>query len=430
MALTRYRLPASGAAAVSPAIQSYTHTQSTRRPLPTSDATALATQAYTPDAADDPDPGDAHHVQLVSAALTTGTVFDVGNAIKLAIQGLEAHAANNLNVQLWAGVYSNDGATLRQTLLGKTEQASELGTALAGRFLSTTVANAYTTIAGDRLVIEVSVEGDPGGGGGVQGHNASLRWGSDGAGGDLAESDGETGTTLNPWFEIEDTQATIVEAEGASAGAGSTNGLAASVPTATGASTGAASVAAIAAAIWLGLGSVAAGASVNGIGAETAGAEGASSAVAVVTGSASALVLSEGAASGVAVVTGDGEDAAGGTIIEADGASAGVASANGVAAALTVVVGDGAGVASAAGVAAAFWLSDGASEATAAASGVAAALSVALGAAVGTAQASGVASAFVLAEGAAGGQATVIGRAVGGVFIAPIGSLNLLGAGR
>jgi hypothetical protein len=410
MALTRYRLPASGAAAVSPAIQSYTHTQSTRRPLPTSDATALATQAYTPDAADDPDPGDAHHVQFVSDALTTATVFDVGNAIKCAIQGLEAHAANNLNVQLWVGVYSNDGATLRQTLLGKTEQASELGTALAGRFLSTTVANAYTTIAGDRLVIEVSVEGDPGGGGGVQGHNASLRWGSDGAGGDLAESDGETGTTLNPWFEIEDTQATIVEAEGASAGAGSTNGLAASVPTATGASTGAASVAAIAAAIWLGLGSVAAGASTNGIGAGTAGADGASSAVAVVTGSASVLVLSEGAASGIAVVTGEGEDAAGGTVIEADGASAGVASAN--------------------GMAVAFWLSDGASEATASVSGVAAALSVAVGAAIGAAESSGVASACVLAEGAAVGQATVIGRAVGGVFIAPIGSLNLLGAGR
>jgi hypothetical protein len=412
MALTRYRLPASGAAAVSPAIQSYTHTQSTRRPLPTSDATALATQAYTPDAADDPDPGDAHHVQLVSAALTTGTVFDVGNAIKLAIQGLEAHAANNLNVQLWAGVYSNDGATLRQTLLGKTEQASELGTALAGRFLSTTVANAYTTIAGDRLVIEVSVEGDPGGGGGVQGHNASLRWGSDGAGGDLAESDGETGTTLNPWFEIEDTQATIVEAEGASAGAGSTNGLAASVPTATGASTGAASVAAIAAAIWLGLGAVAAGASVNGIGAGTAGADGASSAVAVVTGSASVLVLSEGAASGVAVVTGEGEDAAGGTVIEADGASAGVASAN--------------------GMAVAFWLSDGASEATASVSGVGAALTAADGASTGAAQVSGIASALVLAEGAAAAIAIVTGQGqvVGGFYVAPVGSLGLLGAGR
>jgi len=185
---------------------------------------------------------------------------------------------------------------------------------------------------------------------------------------------------------------------------------ASSIVEADGASSGAATVAAIAAAIWLGVGAVAAGASVNGIGAGTATADGAVSAVAVVTGSASVVALSEGAAVGTAVVTGEGEDAAGGTIIEADGASAGVASAN--------------------GMAVAFWLSDGASEATASVSGVAAALSVAVGAAIGAAESSGVASACVLAEGAAVGQATVIGRAVGGVFIAPIGSLNLLGAGR
>src|SRR3990167_5341431 len=143
MGLVRYRLPTSGTAGASPAIQSYTHTQSTRRPLPTSDATALATQAYTPDGADHGGAGDAHHVQFVSDALTTGTVFSVGNTIKFAVQGLEAHAANNLNVQVWVGVYSNDGATLRQTLLGKTEAAVELLTTLRNNFISATGANAY-----------------------------------------------------------------------------------------------------------------------------------------------------------------------------------------------------------------------------------------------------------------------------------------------
>src|SRR5688572_6876516 len=106
MALARYRLPANGAAAVSPAIQSYSHTQTTRRPLPTSGSTALATQAYTPDGADHGSAGDAHHVQFVSDALTVGTIFAVGASIKLCVQALEAHANNNLNLQLWVGVYS------------------------------------------------------------------------------------------------------------------------------------------------------------------------------------------------------------------------------------------------------------------------------------------------------------------------------------
>ena len=164
----------------------------------------MATVAYTPDGADHGTAGDSLHRQFVSSALTAGTVFSVGNTLKLAVQGLEAHANNNLNVQLWVGVYSSSHA-LQQTLRGKVEQATELATSLTNRFLSTTVANAYTTVTGDYLVVEISVEGSPGGGGGVQGHNASLRWGSDGGSGDLPENDTETGTGFNPWFEIQTT---------------------------------------------------------------------------------------------------------------------------------------------------------------------------------------------------------------------------------
>jgi hypothetical protein len=207
VAVQRYRLPASGAAAVSPAIQTYTHTQSTRRPLPTSDSTALATQAYTPDAVDDLDPGDAHHVQFVSDALTTGTIFTSGETIKLCVQCLEAVGGNNLFLQLWAGVYSSDGSTLQQTLRGKVSHGTECATSARSRFLSTTIANSYTTVAGDRLVIELSLQGDPTGAGGVQGHNGSMRFGSDGAGGDIPEADENTDTTVNPWFEIQYTAA-------------------------------------------------------------------------------------------------------------------------------------------------------------------------------------------------------------------------------
>lgn len=205
MALLRYRLPASGAAAVSPAFQTYSHNQSTRRILPTSDSTALANQAYTPDAADHLVAGDAMHVQFVSDQLIAGIVFASGETVKLCVQGLEAHASNNLFTQIWVGVYSSDGSTLQATLRSKVADGTELGTSLNSRILSSTLSGGYTTAANDRLVVEVSLTGTPSGSGGVQGHNGTIRFGANGAGGDLAENDSQTGTTLNPWFEIQAT---------------------------------------------------------------------------------------------------------------------------------------------------------------------------------------------------------------------------------
>lgn len=205
MALNRFRLPLSGAAAVSPAFQSYTHTQVARLAMPTTDGTTLSNNPYAPDAADHHVDGDSMYVQYTTDALTTGTVFDVGNTVKLAAQCFESNAGNNLTLQLWVGVYSNDGSTLRATLRGKVANATEMATSLTNRFISSTVASAYTTVAGDRLVIEISATGTPTAAGGVNGHNFTLRLGSNGAGGDLPENDTETGTTFNPWFEIEST---------------------------------------------------------------------------------------------------------------------------------------------------------------------------------------------------------------------------------
>lgn len=203
MALTRFRLPLSGTAPASPASQTYTHTQAiARRPLPTSDSTTLTTQAYAPDGADHIVAGDSLHVQLVSATIAVGTVINSGATVKLAIQGLEAHTNNNLFVQLWVGVCNSDN-TLAATLLGKTVDATELATSLTNRFFSATTSAGHTFTANQHLFIEISVQGTPAASGGVQGHNASLRWGANGAGGDLGENDTDTGTTLNPWFEID-----------------------------------------------------------------------------------------------------------------------------------------------------------------------------------------------------------------------------------
>jgi hypothetical protein len=203
---TRFRITASTTApAVSPALQSYSHNapSTVRRELLTSDSSALSTFAYAPDGADDLVAGDALLGQFVSAPMVSGINFTSADVIKFAVQCLEANAGNNVALQCWVGVYSQDGTTLRRELRAKVSEGTEMATTLTNRFLSTTQGGAtYTTVAGDRLVVEFSCVGTPTGAGGVQGHNASIRLGGAGAGGDAPENDTETGTTVNGWIEV------------------------------------------------------------------------------------------------------------------------------------------------------------------------------------------------------------------------------------
>lgn len=202
-AATRFRLTADTAApAVSPAIQTYSHDQGTRRKLVTSDSSALTTSAYNPDGAAHEVIGDSHHIQLVSAPMDASITFTNADTIKMTQQGTEATANANLFLQLFVSIVSEDGGTVRRTLRSKVVDGAEMNTTLQSRFHTTTQDGAtYTTVAGDRLVVEISVQGTPAGAG-ANNHNASLRWGGNGAGGDLLENDTQTGTTLNPWIEF------------------------------------------------------------------------------------------------------------------------------------------------------------------------------------------------------------------------------------
>lgn len=201
---TRFRLPSSGSPPVSPAFQSYSHASGVRRNLPTSDASALSTVAQTPDAADHLVAGDTSHFQGTSDPLAAQTITN-GQTVKLAVQCLMAHANNALKVQLFIAVFSNDGSTNLQTLLAKTLDGTNMATTITNRFMNPTLTSGYVCTGGERLVIEISCQGTPTAAGGVQGHNASFRWGAAGAGGDLGENDTDTGATLNPWFEMADT---------------------------------------------------------------------------------------------------------------------------------------------------------------------------------------------------------------------------------
>ena len=202
---TRFRLTSDTTApAVSPAYQSYSHANATRRQLLTVDTSALTSTAQTPDGSDHLVAGDTSHVQFVSDPLGAQT-FTIGDAFDYAVQGLEAHAANNLQVQIYIALVSNDGTSELATLRSKVAEGTELGTSLANRYYTGTLSGGYTCTGGERLVVEFSVTGTPTNSGGTQGHNATLRWGGAGAGGDLPENDTATGTTLNPWLEFANT---------------------------------------------------------------------------------------------------------------------------------------------------------------------------------------------------------------------------------
>jgi hypothetical protein len=199
---TRLRFSESVAAAVSPAFQSYTHTNSVGKKLSRSDSSTLTTTAYAPDSADHIAAGDAVITQFVSDPMAAGNVFTSGDTLKYAVQCLEANAGNNLTLQIFVSVVNNAGSSVQATIRSKNTGGTEMATTITNRFRSTTLSASYTTAAGDRLVVELSGTGTPVATTQVQGHNWSIRRGNSGAGGDLGENETDTGATLNPWIEF------------------------------------------------------------------------------------------------------------------------------------------------------------------------------------------------------------------------------------
>lgn len=203
---TRFKLTADETdPAVLPAVRgTYSHTEATvdRRQLKTADTSTLALNTYSPDGADHLVAGDSLNVQFTSEPMAAGNVFTSGDTLKMAVQCQETNGANNLFVQIAVFVVSSDGGTLRATLRSEVLDNTEMPTAVTNRFVSTTLSAGYTTVANDRLVVELSYSGTPTGAGGVQGHNGSFRFGGSGASGDLPEDDASTSTTHNPWIEF------------------------------------------------------------------------------------------------------------------------------------------------------------------------------------------------------------------------------------
>lgn len=142
--------------------------------------------------------------QYVSDPMAAGVAFSTSDTIKCVLRCNESAANDNINrspIKVW--VCSQDGTTERAVLkdlahigpnttewpTGQTRKQIADGDALT---------TGYTTVAGDRLVIELGAQVDGAGGTSVTG---TINFGNDGTA-DMAESEGSDTGTNNPWFEV------------------------------------------------------------------------------------------------------------------------------------------------------------------------------------------------------------------------------------
>lgn len=207
MALRCY-FPETEAAAVSPTIDTaagqwdsgHTGSQVRRRLLFSPDSSTLTSTAYTPDGSDHAGDTNTHHRQYVSDSLPAQTI--PASTWKCQFQGIQPNANCNQRLTVKIYVVSQDGATVRGILSAISRDGdNEWATALTNRAFSGNISE-LAIQANDRLVVEVGTGGAPAGGSGVQGHNATIRFGCNASTGDLVEDDSSTLTTRRPWLEF------------------------------------------------------------------------------------------------------------------------------------------------------------------------------------------------------------------------------------
>lgn len=201
---TRFYLSSTATSPVTPGFAAWTrNTEGDRRKMSPVDGNSVMTsktfwanQAAAADAT-------CLNRQYISDPMSPGITFRIGDTVKLVLRCMESAANDNVNrCPICVKVYSEDGLTLRATLLAllhygpnTTEWATSLSSKQAAD--GDAITAGWTTLAGDRLVVEIGGQVSSSGGTSVTG---TQSFGEDGAS-DLLESEG-VGTALNPWFEI------------------------------------------------------------------------------------------------------------------------------------------------------------------------------------------------------------------------------------
>lgn len=196
---TRFYLPSSGGAAVAPAYDAAWQVTSAANRYGTSTTkggTPLALRSTGNNLAPD---DNCLAAQFVSAPLAAGTI---AGTVKGQIVTREATADTNAMAQIVIRVVSEDGGTVRGTLVAAHSEAlsSEYSVSFGSRkfplaALSPLALNSVDAQEGDRLVIEVGSRVTGAGGSPA----TSLRVQDDQAS-DLPED--ETSTGFNPWIEF------------------------------------------------------------------------------------------------------------------------------------------------------------------------------------------------------------------------------------
>ncbi len=185
---TRFYLPTSGSAAVSPAYDSAwddtSHVYGRLKGIVTKIGSSFLPRAITGDS--DATDKDYLILQYVSDPIAAQTI--TAQTIKWQMKGAEDGSANNLYNTICIRVVSNDGSTFRTPdLLSLTRDDVELTTSETNRQFYATSSEVEAS-ANDRIVIELGLGGDPTPSGD---HNGHLRAG-DNYGTDLPENDTET----------------------------------------------------------------------------------------------------------------------------------------------------------------------------------------------------------------------------------------------
>jgi len=175
-----------------------------RRMMPSpKDNSALATKTIWAGGAAAVDES-ALAVQFISDRLAAGHVFTTSDTFKCYIRCAESATNDNINRQpICVKVVSEDGLTIRATLFGLAHAGPNttewIVTTLTNKALADgdTFTAGYTTVEGDRLVVEVGGQVSAAGGTSVTG---SMSFGT-APSADIAEN--ETGTAADKsWFSL------------------------------------------------------------------------------------------------------------------------------------------------------------------------------------------------------------------------------------
>jgi hypothetical protein len=196
---TRFYLSTGSVPDITPAFEAWNETDGALRRMmsPTAYQDALADGSALASTA-----GNKQlHRQYISDPMDSGIAFTTATTFSCQIMGLESAINDNIINRVRAvKIVDVNGTVVRATLvaLGNAASVVEWNTAMRNlTFLSAnTSAVNYTTVAGDRLVLEVGHLDS--GGTTVSG---TLRFGITGQTADLGANETDTTTTLRPWFE-------------------------------------------------------------------------------------------------------------------------------------------------------------------------------------------------------------------------------------